>query len=85
LLTFKSFGFEIIAHPVPLAEDIRPNYSQFPNHSQFIAFRESLGIVSYALMGRYFPQQVSETTIREADKLVAQQLKQGAARALEKY
>ncbi|MGC1216263.1 MAG: YdcF family protein, partial [Phormidesmis sp.] len=42
LLTFKSFGFEIIAHPVPLAEDIRPNYSQFPNHSQFIAFRESL-------------------------------------------
>ncbi|MGB3669693.1 MAG: YdcF family protein [Phormidesmis sp.] len=85
LLTFKSFGFEIIAHPVPLAEDIRPNYSQFPNHSQFLAFRESLGIVSYALMGRYFPQQVSETTIREADKLVAQQLKQGAARALEKY
>ncbi len=79
LLTFKSFGFEVIAHPVPLAADIR-----WPNHSQFVAFRESLGIVSYALMGRYFPQRPSETTIKEADKLVAQQLQQGAARALER-
>ncbi|MGD1897286.1 MAG: YdcF family protein [Phormidesmis sp.] len=78
LLTFKSFGFEVIPHPTALA-------NEGLKQSRFIAFRESLGLISYAIMGRYSDQQVSAETIAEADKLIVQQIKNGAAIAIENY
>ncbi|MEL6555323.1 MAG: YdcF family protein, partial [Cyanobacteria bacterium J06621_11] len=77
LLTFKSFGFEVIPYPVTIPADT--------GKRRFIEFRESLGAISYGLTGRYFSKEISEETIVEADKLVAQQLKNGAATAIENY
>ena len=78
LLTFKSFGFEVIPYPVALP-------AESAQKRRFVTFRESLGTISYGLTGRYFAKEISEETIVEADKLVAQQLKNGAATAIEKY
>ena len=75
-LTFKSYGFEVIPHPVALPPD---------QQSQFLTFRESLGALSYGLSGRYFSKEISEETIVEADKLVAQQHKKGVGTAIERY
>jgi len=83
LFTFKSFGFEVIPYPVLLAEQISDSAADtFSRKDRFLAFRESLGLVSYGLMGRYFARDVGAETIAEADKLVAQQLKRGAATAI---
>lgn len=88
LLTFKSFGFHVIPYLIPfvgLDEVSQGEPYQLSKPSRFLTFRESLGALSYGLMGRYFSRQVSTETIAEADKLIAQQLKKGAATAIEQY
>ncbi|MEL6816432.1 MAG: YdcF family protein [Cyanobacteria bacterium J06598_3] len=61
LLTFESFGFKVIPHIVPL--DAGTN----PAKSRFLVFRESLGLLSYGLMGRYFSREVPPTSVIYAD------------------
>ena len=46
-LTFRRFGFTVIPHPSPLP----PNLKSV--QVTFLAFREYLGLVSYALLGRF--------------------------------
>ncbi len=84
LLTFKSFGFKVIPYPVPLVREVVASEANAAQQNRFLAFRESLGVVSYGLMGRYFAREVSTETIAEADKLVTQQLKEGAATAIQR-
>ncbi|MEL6780170.1 MAG: YdcF family protein [Cyanobacteria bacterium J06597_16] len=50
LLTFKSFGFQVIPHIVPFKTDDH-------HKSRFIVFRESLGLLTYGMMGRYFARE----------------------------
>lgn len=50
LLTFKSFGFQVIPHIVPFQTDDH-------HKSRFIVFRESLGLLTYGMMGRYFARE----------------------------
>ncbi|NJM96506.1 MAG: YdcF family protein [Phormidesmis sp. RL_2_1] len=57
LLTFESFGFKVIPHMIPLA----PGTSAITR--RFLIFRESLGLVSYGLMGRYFTREVPPTSV----------------------
>jgi hypothetical protein len=64
-LLFKGYGFEVIPHMEPWADWV-------PHHERsFLAIREYLGLVSYALLGRFrqpspeqFPALVAETTQR---------------------
>lgn len=62
LLTFESFGFKVIPHMVPL--DAETN----PAKSRFLVFRESLGLLSYGIMGRYFSREVPPTSVIYADR-----------------
>lgn len=62
-LLFKGYGFEVIPHMEPWADWV-------PHHERsFLAIREYLGLVSYALLGRFrepapehVPELVAETT-----------------------
>ena len=46
-LVFESFGFEVISHVTPLAD----NTSGV--EQSFLIVREGLGLLSYGFMGRY--------------------------------
>lgn len=52
-LVFSSLGFRVITYssPLPQAVDLR--------YRRLLAFRESLGLVTYGLMGRYLPRSIS--------------------------
>jgi uncharacterized SAM-binding protein YcdF (DUF218 family) len=52
VLTFRSFGFEVIAHPNPFP----PNYQV--RKQAFLIVREYAGLVSYRLLGRFAPRPV---------------------------
>lgn len=69
LLTFESFGFEVIPHISPVAESTQRI------QRQFLVFRESLGLVSYGLLGRYSARKVPPVSVIYADSrhLPAQQ------------
>ncbi len=57
LLTFESFGFKVIPHTSPLASETDSV------HRRFLLFRESVGLVSYGLMGRYAAREVPPTSV----------------------
>ncbi len=57
LLTFQSFGFEVIPHVSPLSNN---------THSikkRFLVIRESIGLLSYGLRGRYLAREVPPPSI----------------------
>lgn len=62
LLTFQSFGFEVIPHLSPLSK------STDPAQKKFMVFRETMGLLSYGLMGRYVPKQVPSPSIIYSSK-----------------
>lgn len=49
-LTFRSFGFEVVPHSSPL-----PNRMGYPSQRRLV-MRESFGLLTYGLLGRYFPR-----------------------------
>ena len=51
LLVFKSLGFKVIPYASPLPVS--------PRNRRLIVFRESLGLVTYGLMGRYWPRSIT--------------------------
>lgn len=53
-LTFRSFGFEVVPHPTPLAAQLT---SIQKGH---LILREFLGLISYGLQGRYAPRRTTE-------------------------
>jgi uncharacterized SAM-binding protein YcdF (DUF218 family) len=57
LLTFKSFGFEVIPYFSPLANNTHPV------KKRFLVIRESIGLLSYGLMGRYAAREVPPPSI----------------------
>ncbi len=57
LLTFQSFGFKVIPHFSPLSKKTAPI------RKRFIVFRETVGLLSYGLMGRYSPKEVPPPSI----------------------
>ncbi len=57
LLTFQSFGFKVIPHVSPL----NPNTDR--SKRRFLVFRESIGLVSYSLLGRYFSREVPPPSV----------------------
>jgi len=60
LLTFRSFGFEVIPHPSPLPQQINSR------EKTFLVFREFLGIVSYGIRGRFAPRQIPAVEVATA-------------------
>ncbi|MGF1570271.1 MAG: YdcF family protein [Nodosilinea sp.] len=54
VLTFRSFGFEVIPHPSPMPESLNPQ------QQKFLVFREWMGLVSYGMLGRYFSRQAPD-------------------------
>ncbi len=62
LLTFESFGFEVIPHISPIA----PDTQRIQN--QFLVFRESLGLLSYGLLGRYAARKVPPVSVIYANQ-----------------
>jgi uncharacterized SAM-binding protein YcdF (DUF218 family) len=59
LLTFRSFGAEVVPHPSPLPGGIDRN------STRFLVFREYVGLVSYGLLGRFFPREVSNHAVAD--------------------
>ncbi|NEP18766.1 MAG: YdcF family protein [Leptolyngbya sp. SIO4C1] len=53
VLTFQSFGFQVIPHPVTISPSL-PAIEETA-----LALREYVGLVSYALIGRFQPRTVS--------------------------
>ena len=49
-LVFSSYGFEVIPYSSPLPTELGRSYRRL------LALRESIGLVAYGLMGRYFPR-----------------------------
>lgn len=60
-LVFRSLGFRVIPYPSPIpgTTDLR--------YRRLLAMRESLGLVTYGLMGRYWPRTIAsvETTVAQ--------------------
>lgn len=50
-LTFQSLGFRVIPHPNPLPPELNTR------REAFLLVREYLGLVSYGLLGRFFPRE----------------------------
>lgn len=50
-LTFRSLGFRVIPHPNPLPPELNTR------RESFLIVREYLGLVSYGLLGRFFPRE----------------------------
>lgn len=50
-LTFRSLGFRVIPHPNPLPPELNTR------REAFLIVREYLGLVSYGLLGRFFPRE----------------------------
>lgn len=58
LLTFRSLGFEVVPHTTPLPKDVLGR-----NRSKFLIARECMGIVSYGILGRFFPRDIATDPI----------------------
>jgi uncharacterized SAM-binding protein YcdF (DUF218 family) len=55
LLTFHSYGFDVIPHISPLS-------NQLSYHKQgFLVFREYIGLASYSVLGRFAPRDGAQT------------------------
>jgi uncharacterized SAM-binding protein YcdF (DUF218 family) len=67
LLTFESFGFEVIPHISPL--DIHTDSFK----KRFLIFRESVGLLTYGLLGRYSAREVPPVSVIYADQPNADQ------------
>ena len=65
-LTFRSFGFTVIPHTSPLPPDLTSA------QETFVMFREYLGIVSYAFLGRF--QQRPESELNHPPAAVLEKL-----------
>ncbi|MEM6256412.1 MAG: YdcF family protein [Cyanobacteria bacterium P01_D01_bin.156] len=61
-LVFQSFGFQVIPYSSPLPHGLGLRYRRL------ITMRESLGLVSYGLMGRYWPRSIISTETTAAQK-----------------
>ena len=57
LLTFQSFGFKVIPHYTPLSADT------IPIKKRFLFTREAIGLVNYAILGRYRSREVPTTSV----------------------
>ena len=57
LLTFESFGFEVIPHFTPLSEDT------VPTKKRFLVMREIIGFINYKIMGRYNAREVPPPSV----------------------
>ena len=53
-LVFRSRGFEVIPYSSPLPDNVSRRYRRL------LAMRESLGLVTYGLMGRYLPRPMAD-------------------------
>ncbi len=62
-LVFSSLGFEVIPYASPLPRELSLH------HRRLLAMRESLGLVTYGLMGRYWPRP---QTIASVDTAITQ-------------
>jgi uncharacterized SAM-binding protein YcdF (DUF218 family) len=58
-LTFQSLGFQVIPHPNPLPPEINPR------REAFLIVREYLGLVSYGLLGRFFPREAPSAEVAQ--------------------
>lgn len=60
-LVFNSYGFDVIPYASPLPDNIGLRYRRL------LAMRESLGLITYGLMGRYWPRTIAavETTVAQ--------------------
>ncbi len=60
-LVFRSLGFRVLPYPSPLPDTTALSYRRL------LALRESLGLVTYGLMGRYWPRTIAavETTVAQ--------------------
>ena len=60
-LVFRSLGFEVLPYPSPLPDTTALSYRRL------LALRESMGLVSYGLMGRYWSRPLApvETTVAQ--------------------
>lgn len=56
LLTFRSFGFTVIPRTSPLPPGLSPR------RKTLMVFYEYLGLISYGLQGRFFPQRLPDVT-----------------------
>jgi uncharacterized SAM-binding protein YcdF (DUF218 family) len=56
-LTFQSFGFQVVPHPNPLPPEMNTR------REAFLIVREYLGLMSYGLLGRFFPREVPPAEI----------------------
>ncbi|MBV8885590.1 MAG: YdcF family protein [Chroococcidiopsidaceae cyanobacterium CP_BM_RX_35] len=54
MLTYRSYGFEVIPHPSPLPSNLAPI------KEALIVFYEYAGLVSYGLQGHFLPHSLSE-------------------------
>ena len=58
-LTFSSLGFNVAAHPSPIPPLGR-------RQQGLLIAREYIGLISYALLGRYFPRDLPDTPLVES-------------------
>ena len=58
-LTFSSLGFDVVAHPSPMPPLGR-------RQQGLLIAREYIGLISYALLGRYFPRDLPDTQLVES-------------------
>ncbi|MBT9317262.1 YdcF family protein [Leptothoe spongobia] len=67
VLTFRSFGFETIPYPVQVPSSL-PAIEKTA-----LALREYVGLVSYALIGRFQPRAMSVVRLNESSKEIVMQ------------
>lgn len=58
-LTFQSLGFQVIPHPNPLPPEMNSR------REAFLIAREYLGLVSYGLLGRFFPREAPAAEVAQ--------------------
>lgn len=67
VLTFRSFGFETIPHPVKVPASL-PAIEKTA-----LALREYVGLISYALIGRFQPRTTSVAMLNQRSKEIVMQ------------
>ena len=55
-LLFESFGFTVIPHVIPFQ-------TSNPARTHFLAIRETIGLISYGLQGRYHLKEIPPTSV----------------------
>jgi uncharacterized SAM-binding protein YcdF (DUF218 family) len=61
-LTFRSLGFDVIPHPNPLPPELNAR------REAFLIVREYMGLVSYGLLGRFFPREAPPAEVVAQEK-----------------